>query len=84
MAYAAVALLFLIAVKRMLRAGLVGDGPRRVLASAMAVLVLGLVYTSGCGGGGSTVQPPNNATLTITGVSASVSHTASLNLTVNH
>jgi hypothetical protein len=84
MAYAAVALLFLIAVKRMLRACLVGDCPRRVLASAMAVLVLGLVYTSGCGGGGSTVQPPSNATLTITGVSASVSHTALLNLTVNH
>ena len=80
MSYTALALLFLLAVMLILRAGFASNAPRRVLAPAMAILILSLVYASGCGGG----RPPSNATLTITGVSVSVSRTASLSLTVNH
>lgn len=56
----------------------------RVLAPALAVLLLGLAYTNDCGGSGPTVQPPTNATLTITGASSSVNRTFSLGLTVHH
>jgi Beta-propeller repeat len=83
MAYAALVLLFLLAVTLLLRAGFASDHPKRVFTTATALLVLGLLHASGCGGG-RTVQPPSNATLTISGVSAGVSRTASLSLTVNH
>jgi len=83
-AYTTLALFFLLAAMLILRAAFGSSHPRRVLTPAMTILVLALVYASGCGGGGRTVQPPSNSTLTITGVSAGVSRTASLNLTVNH
>jgi hypothetical protein len=83
-AYFTLALLFLSAVTLMLLTDFARKDVRRVFVSAMAVLLLGLVYASGCGGSGQTVKPPSNVTLTITGASASVSRTASLSLTVNH
>ena len=85
MAYTALALLSILAAMLILRAGLASNLPRRVLAPALAVLILGLLYSSGCsGGGGPTVKPPTNATLTITATSSGVNRTLSLNLTVNH
>jgi cytochrome bd-type quinol oxidase subunit 2 len=83
-AYFTLALLFLLAVTLMLLTDFAHREPRRVVVSAMAVLVLGLVYASGCGSSRPTVKPPSNVTLTITAASASVSRTASLSLTVNH
>ncbi len=83
-AYTALALLLILEAMLILRAGLASNHRRRVLAPALAVLLLGLLYASGCGGGGPTVQPPTNATLTITGVSSGVNRTLSLGLTVNH
>jgi hypothetical protein len=78
------ALLLILAAAAAQRSGLAGNHRCRVLAPGLAVLLLGLVYANGCGGGSPPVQPPTNATLTITGVSSSVSRTVSLGLTVNH
>jgi hypothetical protein len=83
-AYFTLALLFLLAVTLILLADFADKDVRRVVVSAMAVLLLGLVYASGCGGSSPAVKPPSNVTLTITATSASVSRTASLSLTVNH
>jgi hypothetical protein len=83
-AYFTLALLFLSAVTLMLLTDFADKDLRRVVVSVMAVVALGLVYASGCGGSGQTVKPPSNVTLTITATSASVSRTASLSLTVNH
>jgi len=80
----ALALLLILAAMLIQRSGLAGNHLRRFLAPALAVLLLGLVYASGCGGGGPTVQPPTNATLTITGASSGVNRSLSLGLTVNH
>jgi hypothetical protein len=84
MASAVLALLLILAAMLILRSGLAGNHLRRFLAPALAVLLLGLVYASGCGGGGPTVQPPTNATLTITGASSGVNRSLSLGLTVKH
>ncbi len=78
------ALLLILAAMLIRRSGIAGNHPGRVLAPALAILLLGLLYANGCGGGGPTVQPPTNATLTITGVSAGVSRTLALDLTVKH
>ena len=68
-----------------LRSGLAGNPRGRVVASALAVLLLALLYANGCGGGGPTAPPPpTNATLTITGVSSGVNRTLPLGLTVSH
>ena len=83
-AYTALALLMILAAILVLRSGLAGNHPRWALGPALALLLLGLLYANGCGGGGPTVQPPTNATLTITGVSSGVNRTLSLSLTVNH
>jgi hypothetical protein len=79
----ALALLLILAAMLIRRSGYDGNHLRRFLAPALAVLLLGLVYASGCGGG-PTVQPPTNATLTITGASSGVNRSLSLGLTVNH
>jgi Beta-propeller repeat len=83
-AYTALALLLILAAMLILRSGFASNHPRRVLGPALAVLLLGLLYANGCGGGGKIVQPPTIATLTITGVSGGVNRTLSLSLTVNH
>jgi hypothetical protein len=57
--------------------------PRRILAPALTALLIGLLYANGCGGGTS-VPPPTNATLAITGVSGGVNRSVSLELTVSH
>ena len=84
MASTVLALLLILAAMLIRRSGIAGNHPGRVLAPALAILLLGLLYANGCGGGGPTVQPPTNATLTITGVSAGVSRTLALDLTVKH
>jgi len=60
---------------------------RRVLVPAMAVLLIGVLYSAGCtggGGGGGGHQPPTNAVLKVTGTSSGVNRSVNLNLTVNH
>lgn len=84
MMYTVLAVLLMLAAVRILRSGLDDNHRGRVLAPALGVLLLGLVYANGCGGGGPTIQPPTNATLTITGASSSVNRSLSLGLTVNH
>jgi hypothetical protein len=84
-AYTALALLSILAAMLVLRGAPSNNHPGRVLAPALAVLVLGLLCSSGCGGGGGpTIKLPTNATLTITAASSGVNRTLSLNLTVNH
>jgi hypothetical protein len=84
-AYLVFALLLILAAMLILRSGLAGNPQGRVVASALAVLLLGVLYANGCGGGGPTAPPPpTDATLTITGVSSGVNRTLPLGLTVNH
>ena len=82
--YTVLAMLLMLGAARILRSGLDDHHRGRVLAPALGVLLLGLVYANGCGGGGPNVPPPTNATLTITGASSSVNRSLSLSLTVNH
>jgi hypothetical protein len=59
----------------------------RTRLTALAVLLIGVMLSSGCAGGGGSGenhQPPTNATLTISGTSGSVKHQLCLSLTVNH
>jgi len=74
------ALFLILAAILILRADSASNHRRRVLAPALVVLLVGVLYASACGGG----RPPTNATLTVTGASGGVSRTLSLNLTVNH
>ena len=84
-AYLALAVLLILATMLILGSGLAGNPRGRVAASALAVLLVGLLYANGCGGGGPTAPPPpTNATLTITAVSSGVNRTLPLGLTVSH
>lgn len=74
-----VALLILVALL-VLRSRHTGLPRQRVFRPAMAVILSGLLYSSGCG----STRPPTSATLTITGASGTVSRTLSLSLTINH
>ena len=87
MVYTVLVMLLMLGAARILRSGLDDHHRGRVLAPALGVLLLGLLYANGCGGGGPsgpTVPPPTNATLTITGASSTVNRSLSLGLTVNH
>jgi len=59
---------------------------RGLLAPALAGLLFSLAYIGGCGGGGGgpTLRPPTNATITVTGTSSGVNRTQELSLTINH
>jgi hypothetical protein len=57
---------------------------RRQLVLKSAVLFFCMLYGAGCGGGSSSIQPPTNAVLKVTGTSSGVNRTVNLNLTINH
>lgn len=60
--------------------------PRRRVVPVFAALILSLVWITSCGGGGSNGGGSSgtpSGTVTITGSSSGVNHSASLNLTVN-
>jgi hypothetical protein len=70
---------------------IVAGQPKRLAYPTLVLLLVSLVYVSGCGGGGSSggnagtpIRPPTNATMTVTASSAGVSRTLALSLTVNH
>ena len=63
-----VVLIFILIAILIVPARLGRKHPRRILVPALTALLIGLLYANGCGGGTS-VRPPTNATLAITGVS---------------
>jgi hypothetical protein len=64
--------------------GMVGSQAKRLPAAALGLILVCFGCLGGCGGGGKTVIPPTNATLTVTGTSGGLSRTLPLSLVINH